>query len=108
MDQSSRVSGACPSFFRACIREARRGGYNNSYAMAAYQLTGAAHGLVDDDESDPDSVVDALYDAAEESAEAVVEWMKVHLPRCMALVPRRRLPSFTRGVERAIEDDRLG
>ena len=102
-----RLYGACPSFFKALVCSARQGG-RESYAMAAHELARHAYDLVRGLGPDPDSVTESLSAAADDNAEAVVEWMKVYLPKCMALVPRRRLPSFTKGVELAIEDELVG
>lgn len=102
-----RLYGACPSFFQALVYSARQGG-RESYATAAHELARHAYGLVRGLGPDPDSVTESLSAAADDNAEAVVEWMKVYLPKCMALVPRRRLPSFTKGVELAIEDELVG
>lgn len=102
----NRTSGARPTFFRACVMESRslRGGY----AHAGYQLAGAAEGLAAEDIDDHDPVFAELRAAvAKDDADAVVAWMQRVLPRCMALVPRRRLPTFTRGVALALEQGRL-
>ena len=93
------ASDECPSFFRACVRTASKpggGGYNG----AAYQLAGAAQHLVEGDLEE--SVLDEFLVITE--AEVLLAWLDKSLPRCMALIPRRRRGSFTAGLERWLEE----
>ena len=87
------------------------------YAEAGYALAGAAASLLAQDYEG-----DALSAALEEletalsppSPEGIVQppddarvlaWFDRHLPRCMALVPRRRRWSFLAGVYRVALDE---
>ena len=42
---------------------------------------------------------------ATDTGEAAVEWLNRYLPRCMALIPKRRLGRFTKGVQEVINED---
>lgn len=93
------ASGACPSFFRASIRSAQKGG-GGGYADAGHQLIGAVETIVFGDVKD--EVLEeftALVDA-----ESHMAWLDTYLPRCMALVPRRRRESFQNGIQRWLDE----
>jgi hypothetical protein len=103
------TSGACPSFFRGLVQEARisRAGYY----WAGHELARHAYGEAELDVTD---AVLAEFDAAralptEEGAPRLVAWMRRVFPRCMALVPRRRQNStFLQGVADALEEGIVG
>jgi hypothetical protein len=105
--RESRVNrGACPTFFRACCATARMGG-DNGYRWAAYELTRALDSLSPDalDAEEWMERLEALSDLLEDDdEEAVFAWFDDNLPRCMALVPRRRRPSFLAGVHQFVEE----
>jgi hypothetical protein len=105
-------SGAFPTYFRAAIYEATAGG-KNGYQNAGYRLACDARGLIEGDVSD--AVIaehDAIVNSAtgfrhEEAAKKLVDWMARTLPRCMALVPPKRMKSFTKGVAIALEQEEI-
>lgn len=97
---SDTVSGICPTFFRACIVEARRG----SYASPGYHLAIHVRRLVDVNDETLDEL-DAV--AAADDPEALLDWLDRVVPRCMALVPRRRRRTFLRGLALALDHDRV-
>lgn len=98
-------SGACPTFFRGCVARARasRAGYSDP----GYHLAIHARDLVDGHVAD--GVIDELDRALEapNAAEQIWQWLRRSLPRCMALVPSRRKPTFLRGIAAAIEEGRV-
>ena len=98
--------GACPSYFFASCREASRGG-SNSYQSAAYNLYGGRRGLL------PYEVEQEVWVTLLEELQGLVTarcdgeilaWFDRWLPRCMALVPRRRRQSFLKGIYRYDEE----
>lgn len=54
----------------------------------------------------PDGVIDRLLEAPD-AAEQIWRWLRTTLPRCMALVPVRRKPSFLKMILAAIEEGRV-
>ena len=112
MGDSIGAGQACPKYLRACVAEGRHGG-SNSYAVAGWRL--AIHLATElygyDDESD-ELAEERLREVAglleaDASDEELVSWFKRRLPRCIALVPRRRHASFLKGVREAWEADRM-
>jgi hypothetical protein len=103
------ASGACPTYFRALCFEARRGG-DEGYAAAGHQLTGHLTELVDGDS--PGEVAAKLVELAgrirRRDDPRVIEWFERELPRCTALVPRRRRRTFLQGVYRMVDEDDKG
>jgi Protein of unknown function (DUF1778) len=101
-----KTSGACPTFFRAVVLEAQLGGAQG-YVLAGRQLLGAAASLIAADDSEE------LYEKYEElgelvyaeDEEGVLGWFDRELPRCMALIPRRRRSEFLRGVYQEVEEN---
>ena len=91
-------SNALPSFFRAAIFEARDP--ELGYANAGYHLARHFDDQVEDDELE----ALAVARAADDDESAVWAWIAVHLPRCAALIPRRRRASFMKGVFQALEE----
>jgi hypothetical protein len=101
-----KTSGACPTFFKALCWEARRGG-GLGYDRAGTQLTHVAAELVafDTDEEWTEKLkgLEALLLARDDAG--VLGWFDRELPKCMALIPRRRRASFLAGVYREVEED---
>lgn len=98
-------SGACPTFFKCCILTAKAGG-RSSYADAGYELMRHIDDLgpFDIDPSTWWKRVEALVRLLDEPDERVIDWFKMNLPRCIALVPRRRYAAFVEGVRCRIAD----
>ena len=101
------LRGACPSFFRACCATAQAGG-QNSYRCAAYELTRALSELSPWELSAAEWT-ERLKELAEvlesDSSDAgILRWFEENVPRCLALVPRRRRGSFVQGVQQYVED----
>jgi hypothetical protein len=92
--------GPCPTFFVAACREASQGG-TNGYDRPGYVLVGALGGLTHY-EIEEDEWAERLEELStliwQGSDEDVPAWFVCWLPRCMALVPRRRRHSFLKGV----------
>ncbi|MCC6651676.1 MAG: hypothetical protein IT348_11060 [Candidatus Eisenbacteria bacterium] len=88
--------GTLPSFFRGVVIEASR----TTYEHAGFALARHLRDYLD--EPEVEELDRAL--ASDDPAEAVWELIKDALPRCAALVPRRRRVTFTRGIRRAIEE----
>lgn len=85
--------GARPTFFRARCAEARKGG-NQGYFGAGWHL-----GLHTVRQACEEAPVDVLEHACDQlDLDAVIAWYREWLPRCLALVPRRRLRQFAKGV----------
>lgn len=116
------VSNACPNFFRACCREASRGG-TRGYAEAGYVLARSL-AYLRPNESDADSwaaEVDRLLEfvcpvvppgrgsggtawGVPDDAGALA-CLDELLPRCMELVPPRRRNSFLAGLCAFLRDE---
>jgi hypothetical protein len=103
--------GGCPSFFRACCREAAQGG-QASYGAAGQTL--ARHlGRLLPDELDTDAWqaeldwLDELLGADEPDHEGILGWFDFHYPRCMQRVPKRRRRGFAQGVLEASQNEEI-
>lgn len=95
-------SNACPTFFRGCVARAKTS--RNGYSDAAHHLMIHLRELLDGEV--PGDVIDRLL-LAPDAAEQIWRWLRTTLPRCMALVPSRRKPSFLKGILAAIEEGRV-
>lgn len=106
--EPTRVSrGACPTFFRACCATASAGG-SNSYKWAAYELTRHLSRL-GPWELDEEAWLERLAELSgllesEETDRQIIDWFEANLPRCMALVPKRRQRTFVEGVREYVEN----
>jgi hypothetical protein len=114
--QKPKGRGVCPTFFVACCHEAARGG-TNGYAAAGRTLARHLHALAPYEmeeaewEEELRRLEDRLYPPREGGLlaifnpddEQVWEWFTRNLPRCTALVPRRRREQFLAGVYEAVE-----
>ncbi len=98
--KQSATSGPCPTFFKALCATAQTGG-QHGYWRAGYELARHVHRLV------PHGVEPGEWDervyavsclAVDGSYEDVARWFAENLPRCMALVPKRRHAQFVEGV----------
>lgn len=99
---SDTVSGIRPSFFLACVWRARNPA--GSYADAGYHLAINVRGLIDvNDETIAE--LDAV--ARSQDADELLVWLDRVVPRCMALVPRRRRATFVKGLALALEQERV-
>jgi len=102
-------SGECPTYFRIGCAEASHGG-TNTYSNAAWHLAIHLHELTPN-EIEPQEwnvmqrkLKEALDD---QDVNAVFEWFRTVLPRCMKLVPYRRKKQFFQGVLAAHREGRL-
>ena len=102
-----KSSGACPTFLKALCLEASRGGALG-YDLAGRKLLRSTADLIDWDTTeelqqkymDLENLIRARDDGG------VLGWFDRELPRCMALIPRRRRASFLAGIyEEVAEDD---
>lgn len=102
-----------PTFFRACCREASRGG-KHSYEEAGHELARHCDNLHDEPEAVMGELLTLLNDAAkwyqrtDAAHQAVLAWFDREFPKCMALIPARRRDQFVRGVFRAYDDELVG
>jgi hypothetical protein len=100
--------GPCPSYFCACCRDSSRANVNGTrvgYDHPARELTG---GLSDGgcnlqpmevDEEEWEQAIETLVAFLQRGQDdEAIKWLYRWLPRCMALVPRRRLKTFLKGV----------
>ena len=102
--EHKKVFEGCPTFFRACCAEARKGGLGHSYRVPGYHLGLHCFELVTG--SVPDSKMDALerlLSARDSDINTIWEWLVENLPRCMALVPVKRKNIFVEGFLEATE-----
>ncbi|MFO0683931.1 MAG: hypothetical protein U0234_17900 [Sandaracinus sp.] len=99
---SDTVSGICPTFFRACVLRARHPG--SSYAEAGYHLAIHVRSLIDVN-GETFEKLDAIV--AANDADGLLGWLDHVVPRCMALVPRRRRATFVRGLALALDHERV-
>ena len=101
-----KTSGACPTFFKALCLEASRGG-DQGYDWTGRKLVRSAASLVVWDT--PDELRAKFAELKRlirgRDNEGVLGWFDRELPRCMALIPRRRRPSFLTGVYEEVEED---
>lgn len=97
-----------PSHFRARCRDAKRGIID--YSDVGYHLAQCLHGEVPDDLEEEEwwdrietlfSMLGAEYD------QDIWYWFRDHLPRFMALIPRRRMEQFLKGVRRACAEGEI-
>jgi hypothetical protein len=98
--------GACPTWFWAHCRTAARGG-NTGYHSAGYDLARTLDGLAPDDVEDhkwAEEVVGFAELVSRDDNQAILGWLEIHLPRCLAMVPTRRRDGFLTGLYRAVED----
>jgi hypothetical protein len=107
-----KLSGPCPTFFRALCRTASDG-TTGGYQWAGYGLAGHLSGsqLMPDDVTDDEwqERIQALSDMIGREDEAgSLAWLVANEPRCMALVPRARRGAFFRGIYRYVVEEEKG
>jgi hypothetical protein len=98
--------GACPTHFVASCRTAAAGG-TQGYDSVGQQMATHIAGLSPDDIEDEewDRHLDVLVDHIDRGDDrAILDWLDRFVPRCMALVPRRRRESFLKGIYQFVED----
>jgi hypothetical protein len=101
-----KTSGACPTFFKAICQEARRGG-ELGYDWAGRNLLRKAASLISWDTVDQLKAKEAELSGLVWSRDdtGVLAWFDRELPRCMALIPRRRRKQFLLGIYKEVEED---
>jgi len=116
--QKPKGRGACPTWFVATCHEATQGGAGG-YKSVGYAL---AKGLAS--VQDWDKAVEEWQEALDQLGkmvsgvgswghrgtpddEKVWGWFEKHLPRCVALIPRRRRQAFLAGVYQAAADESI-
>jgi Holliday junction resolvase RusA-like endonuclease len=98
-----------PTFFRACCREASLG-CQFTYAHPAYHLSIHlwSQQPYDLDEVEWAEKIGNLCSFLDgNDAEGTWNWFCEHFPKCMKLVPQRRMEQFVSGVFQAYEDERI-
>jgi hypothetical protein len=109
MPSQKKLSGPCPTFFKAaCLTASRDGhGYKGAAKALLPHVSGVAL-MPDDVETDAewDSRLKALDTSiGSRDDAAVLGWFDANLPRCMALVPRARRGAFLGGIYEAVFED---
>lgn len=111
-ERTAITGGAFPSFFQALCRTAQAGG-EAGYASAGYELTRHLPSLMPYELDDEDAWLDrlraleSLLSKRSGSDEPIIEWFATNVPRCHALVPRRRQGKFVEGVRARFENEGL-
>ncbi len=104
--------GPCPTYFRAGCATARKGG-RTGYKLVAEVLTQhLGEECPVDSYEEWQERIDELTDLLRahdrtpsiSTRNAALAWFDAHLPRCMALVPRRRRDVFLDGVHAYVEE----
>lgn len=97
--------GPFPAFFRAALSEARR----SSYSRAGWTLALHVRHLVGDQLGDYNEGEELTDQALSEDDPVAAVWTLIadHAPRCASAVPARRRATFLRGIEQAIEAERV-
>jgi hypothetical protein len=90
-------------FFRAAVHAAIVDGYAQAGFHLAIHLRDIVGGEVDDETI---GQLDRLL-GEPDAADRLWIWLRATLPRCMALVHRRRKRSFLQGVQHAIDEKRV-
>jgi hypothetical protein len=110
--------GACPTWFVARCWEAAQGG-TGGYAAAGHALAAALPAEHPWELSDEQwaAALDSLGELIgigrrrlvrlERDDAAVWAWLEEYVPRCAALIPRRRRQAFLAGLYRAAEDETI-
>lgn len=93
-------SGACPSYFKLAIEEAKLD--NTGYRSPGYHLSIHLTEYVEDVAMDD---LGNLVDKNED--EVIIQWFNHYLPRCIALVPAGRRENFLKGFWEAIEKNEV-
>lgn len=119
---ASKAFGGVPSFFKALCWTARKGGAAG-YSMAGYELARNIGGLQPDgmDEDEWEARLESLtmlvmptqhgehgigfIQRGVRDDDATAAWFSETFPKCMALVPKRRVPQFVAGVYQAFDDE---
>jgi hypothetical protein len=100
--------GPLPTFFVALCTTAAAGGRGGSYVEAAQELTRHLRDLCpyEIEGGEWNERVDVLVEAVTNGAtdEVILDWFDQSLPRCMALVPRRRRDKFAERVRGFLEN----
>jgi hypothetical protein len=99
--------GACPTFFVARCHEAQQGGFPG-YEQVGYTLASTIGSMCPDWLEDEEWAValDELHDLITTGSDSdVLTWFDRHVPRCLALVPRRRRYSLLKGVYRYVIEE---
>ncbi len=107
--QTEGQHSGVPSFFRACCHEASVG-TQHTYAHPGYQLALHLYSQQPSDlgEDEWANEIKRLCDFLDAgNAEGAWNWFCEHFPKCMKLVPKRRLKQFVTGVSRAYEDGKI-
>jgi len=100
-EEETGASFAFPSFIRASLAEAARGG-SGGYEEVGYK---AATGVFRRElEGSGEAAEAALGQLLENPRLDVLEWMRQYFPRIFEKVPAPRRDAFARGIKRALEE----
>ncbi len=104
---AAHVHGGLPSYIRASIYDASRGG-TRSYREVGSQLARHLAGEIPDSAGHEEwqKELDKLSEILDDDR-VVLKWFDAHYPRIMAQIPRRRRPQFLEGVRQAEEEELL-
>lgn len=108
------VSLACPAFYKALLFEAQQKGTREGYRKVGREF---ARRIFDIYDGGDEAALAALAKVAVRrgllgahtnvSVDRVFDWAKTYLPKCIELVPRKRVHAFRSGIEDAIYDREL-
>jgi hypothetical protein len=105
----SGVSFACPRFFRARVMDAQEGG-GRSYKSVGFTFARSIFDIYGDESEEEAKALDAtICDArtTTDAAHALFMWARTHLPRCIELVPPKRVDAFLEGIKAAIDEGKV-
>lgn len=111
-ETTPHVHTGYPSYMRATIAEASRGGAT-SYRTVAHQLARHLAGEIPDSadydtwQEELDRLWNLLYPARSREDELVLSWFDTHYPRIMKAIPRRRRQQFVEGIYEAADEERI-
>jgi hypothetical protein len=107
-EHPSHVFRGVPAFFIDRCHEVKCRLTDLGYASAARGLVQTLEYLCPSDLDDEEWTrrIEDLADlVVERRDEAVLAWFVEHFPDCIALIPKRRRPSFLRGVYEVAEEE---
>lgn len=110
--RESHAHTGLPTYIRASIYHARRGGavsYREVGWNLAIHLNGEipASASFDDWQDELDALGDLLFPAHKRDAAKVLAWFDSHYPRIMNEIPRRRRSQFLEGVYDAADEEKI-
>jgi hypothetical protein len=109
LEGESGVSFACPTFFRARVLEAQQGG-DLSYRDVGFTFAKSIFDIYGNESEEQAEALDAAMGESRRTADkanTLFAWARTHLPRCIELIPRKRIDVFREGIEAAIDEGQV-